>query len=479
MPDCLIVVGMHRSGTSALAGALHRLGVDFGANLVAAQHDNVRGYYEHRRILALHDRLLTACGSSWDDPAPRDWEAAAGRDRAELFRGELRSILEEEFGTSELWGVKDPRLSRLLPLWLPVLEAVGATPHVLVASRAVVEIASSLARRNGFSREKSARLWSLHVLEAERASRHLPRAFVDFEGLLGDPTAALTRAGRQLGVRWPREPAAAGAALAEFLDSGLRHQSPRDAGAEEGWGRLAGVVPLLVAALAGAAGDPGATGPFDRAARELAEVVAGVDPVMLEHLHQFARREAEREMWARGGSLQDQLAAASERLGGGLEAIERDLGSLVERLALLERELARQAGERGERTAEVDRTLGHLTAALAATEGGIRHLRTSEADLRAKVVRWEVEVGIEEKLVTIEQKLGVAEAALDHLARRADAARDRAGALFGHAEHVESGLASLEARISALEGRRPWLRRIASRLRGLLRRGAAADSSPS
>jgi len=70
MRDCLIVLGMHRSGTSALAGAAHRLGVAVGSDILEAQDDNVRGYYEQRAILDLHERLLAAWSTSWDDLAP-------------------------------------------------------------------------------------------------------------------------------------------------------------------------------------------------------------------------------------------------------------------------------------------------------------------------------------------------------------------------------------------------------------------------
>ncbi len=63
----IIVLGMHRSGTSALAGALALLGVDMGRSLLAPADDNVRGLWEHEELVRLHDRLLSAFESSWDD----------------------------------------------------------------------------------------------------------------------------------------------------------------------------------------------------------------------------------------------------------------------------------------------------------------------------------------------------------------------------------------------------------------------------
>ena len=78
----LIVLGMHRSGTSAFSGVLNLLGVDLGAHLLPASNTNQSGYWEHEEIVAVHDRLLMALGSSWDDPSPLPpnwWNSEPGR----------------------------------------------------------------------------------------------------------------------------------------------------------------------------------------------------------------------------------------------------------------------------------------------------------------------------------------------------------------------------------------------------------------
>ena len=64
----VIVLGMHRSGTSALAGTLQRLGLDLGDGLMPANAENERGFFEHLEIVDIHDRLLATLDSSWDDP---------------------------------------------------------------------------------------------------------------------------------------------------------------------------------------------------------------------------------------------------------------------------------------------------------------------------------------------------------------------------------------------------------------------------
>src|SRR5580700_8927125 len=83
----LVVLGMHRSGTSALTGMLHHLGVALGSRLMAATPDNPRGYWEHSDIVAVHERLMTALGWGWDDirslPAGFEREEPAQTARSE------------------------------------------------------------------------------------------------------------------------------------------------------------------------------------------------------------------------------------------------------------------------------------------------------------------------------------------------------------------------------------------------------------
>src|SRR5215469_9555194 len=71
----VFVLGMHRSGTSAVTRVLNLLGVELGTGLMAASPDNERGYWEHLGIVQEHDQLLEALGSSWDDvrALPPDW----------------------------------------------------------------------------------------------------------------------------------------------------------------------------------------------------------------------------------------------------------------------------------------------------------------------------------------------------------------------------------------------------------------------
>src|SRR5579864_4713795 len=93
----LVVLGMHRSGTSALTGMLHHLGVALGDRLMAATPDNPRGYWEHGDIVAIHERLMATLGWGWDDI--RSLPAGFEREEpAQAARRELTAILVRDFG---------------------------------------------------------------------------------------------------------------------------------------------------------------------------------------------------------------------------------------------------------------------------------------------------------------------------------------------------------------------------------------------
>lgn len=196
----VVVLGMHRSGTSLVAGCLQRLGVDFGPRLMPPNADNPRGYFEHKDVVNLHDRLLLALDRSWDDPSPfpRDW--LLDQERLVPYREPLLSVIRRDFPAVPLWGLKDPRLCRLLPWWETLWPETDSRPLFILVRRAPQEVADSLARREGMSAAKAHLLWLRHVLEAERWTRPHERLLVDFADFRADEPAALEPIRRRLAL---------------------------------------------------------------------------------------------------------------------------------------------------------------------------------------------------------------------------------------------------------------------------------------
>lgn len=220
MSRSLIIAGMHRSGTSALAGALHALGVDFGPQTMPSSEANPKGYFEHVGIYRAHEVLLAKLSRSWSDlrPLPEKW---LQQPVVNEFRQTLKELLQQDFSTSRIWGVKDPRLCRLLPVWLPLLDELKIAPSVLIPLRHPAEVSESLWRRDGLDREQGGLLWLLHLLETEQATRGRPRMFARYSDLLADPNKMISQIADAFQLNWPNPEQTELAN--KFIEPALRH----------------------------------------------------------------------------------------------------------------------------------------------------------------------------------------------------------------------------------------------------------------
>ena len=180
---CFFVLGMHRSGTSALTRVINLLGVTLSSKLLPANDGNPTGYWESERAYDLDERCLREALSSWLDWTPLEFPSSAPRDR--LIR-DASEYLRAEFAETPLFALKDPRFCRLFPEWAEALATVGVAPNVVILLRNPKEIAKSLRSRDGMRIEMAYFLWLRYLLDAERATRGLPRAIVAYEDLLRD-----------------------------------------------------------------------------------------------------------------------------------------------------------------------------------------------------------------------------------------------------------------------------------------------------
>lgn len=220
----ILVLGMHRSGTSAVTRVLNLLGVALGDRLLPKAADNESGFWEHGGIVEVHDALLHALGRSWHDlrPLPDGWLHS---DAAQAAKTKLAELIESDFAGVPLWAVKDPRLCRLLPLWRELLGELGIEPCALGVLRHPDEVARSLRDRDGFQLEQGRLLWLEHVADAERDSREWDRCIVAYDDLLSDWRPVMDRVGAELSIDWPVGPEHAAAAVDAFLDVGQRHHA--------------------------------------------------------------------------------------------------------------------------------------------------------------------------------------------------------------------------------------------------------------
>jgi hypothetical protein len=218
----VLVLGMHRSGTSAAAGTLVRLGLTPPRTMFPASADNPGGFYESVAVSGLNDLLLHAAGCTWSDCLAFD--AARFDDRARSQASEIvTAALREEFANAPAFLVKDPRLSLTLPLWLPALDALSTTCAALLVVRHPMEVVRSLRLRDRLPEEAMAAVWLHHILEAEHTTRSLPRAIVFYDDLMADWRACLTRASRFAGAIWPGDLVRCQPGIDAFLNRSFRH----------------------------------------------------------------------------------------------------------------------------------------------------------------------------------------------------------------------------------------------------------------
>ncbi len=212
---------MHRSGTSALGGALEPLGLTVGKTVMPPnpERGNPKGFYENLALTQLHDRFLTSIKSTWHDPKPLRNRQFSGFS-ARRFREELLQLLIDEFGQGRPL-IKDPRLCRLMPLWLPLIKKRFPLARFILPIRHPVEVAYSLLKRDQFTLDLGLKLWVVHVLEGERATRGFTRLFTTYDRLTQSPLETAVHLARGLGLSVETVTAA----VSGQIDPTLRHHA--------------------------------------------------------------------------------------------------------------------------------------------------------------------------------------------------------------------------------------------------------------
>ena len=219
----IVVLGMHRSGTSAMTRALQVLGVELGDNLMpAATQNNESGFFEDIDINKLNIEILQVLGYNWHSLACTDLTEQQELDLG-VLHPKAAALLRTKLQNSRYFGLKDPRICRLLPFWQQVFAELGLDVHYLIASRNPISVAQSLAKRDGFELEKGHLLWQEHMLNSLLLTANCSRVVVDFDQLLAQPDKQLARIAQQFEL--PFDPASDNYQQYrnEFLKDSLRH----------------------------------------------------------------------------------------------------------------------------------------------------------------------------------------------------------------------------------------------------------------
>ncbi len=192
----IIVLGMHRSGTSAVIRLLNMMGAYLGPpeTVKGANRENPKGFWENEQIVEIDKKVLGAQGCLWNRLATFD-SAKLHEEKLATARRRARDVIVR-LDACRPWAVKDPRMCLLMPFWRPMLEV----PVCVLVHRNPMEVAMSLATRNRIPLTVGVALWELHLLEALRGSAGLPRRIIQYEHLLAHPVETVRELCQALGA---------------------------------------------------------------------------------------------------------------------------------------------------------------------------------------------------------------------------------------------------------------------------------------
>lgn len=446
----LIVLGMHRSGTSVLARILNLMGLYLGPEGMStgANSENPKGFWERRDIRLLNDAVLHSVGCDWDRVSALDL-AAVPEEMQEAFDEVARRILLE-MDAHRPWFIKEPRLCLLLPLWRRHLEV----PLVVSTHRDPLEVAASLQRRNDMPMEAGLELWEYYTRSAAVASRGLPAVSILHSELMSDPEAVARRLHDE---------------LLELGVQGLRPVTSRE---------LAGFIDHRLYRERGGRRDMDAYRDCRQARMYRSLIEQGESTVQTVPVGDWAAlREYERGL----APIPAPIARRVRASGYDAFMLDERLKSSVRRMGRIESELEARLEERfGQLEAEVQALRGQdpangaseqpgsLADAVAGRERAERELEKRYAELAAAARELADARQDAAKGTAAGKKLRALRSQAQELKDKIEALRRERRKLTAALEHERTRSAALQTQMEALTGSTSW--RMTAPLRALVRR---------
>ena len=201
MRHIILILGCHRSGTSLVSKAMECLGAQHHEQALWKGKDNPTGFFEDRDVLDANNYLLKHClQMGWDSAGPIDWKSINPVD-AQQGQEYCTRLIAERSAQFPIWALKEPRMCRVLPFWIPALEASGAQVSVVRVVRHPLAVADSLMRRNSMSLDDALALWMAYSQDARQG---VPEAWesvvVGYQDFIARPKETLFKISARLGL---------------------------------------------------------------------------------------------------------------------------------------------------------------------------------------------------------------------------------------------------------------------------------------
>lgn len=216
----MLVLGMHRSGTSAVTRGLKVLGVELGDKALDSGGDNKKGFWEDSDFKKLNIEMLDAINHDWDSIE----HITRGDVDTLLSKGFLEKavlLITKKIKGTKVFGLKDPRASILLTFWMVVFEHLSLSVSYVIAVRNPRSVVESLSVRSNMNRTKAYLLWLDYTITVLRHTKKRRRVVIDYDYLLFAPDSELTRIAKAIDLKV--EPIELEVYKGQFLDNGLRH----------------------------------------------------------------------------------------------------------------------------------------------------------------------------------------------------------------------------------------------------------------
>ena len=337
----LLILGMHRSGTSAVTRVVNMLGADIGDNLIPPGDDNPTGFWEHAEVVQINEELLKGLGRTWYDmrDMSQGWlDSAAGRKAFE----KAVQLIRRDFGTSRLCAVKDPRMCLTARVWVNAFRAAEFDVACLFVARDPREVVESLHRRNDWPRMSLYLMWVQYLLEAVARTQDCPRTMVTYDQVMTDWRKEMKRIASDLHFSWP----VAGEVVAEeidrFVDPHQRHHQievgfERSAQSESGVPALVGKLYKDCLALTDGKGGWETFSDQRAGFRKAAELYAAhVDRLLTERWDAESRAQTAESALTERGSMQRAIEQTVRRsrdeIEAGLTRLAQDVAALAQQV---------------------------------------------------------------------------------------------------------------------------------------------------
>ncbi len=185
----MIVLGMHRSGTSLITRLLHEMGAFVGdeSELLPKMDCNAEGFWERQDVHDVNEAALASMRATWDAPLNAIDGQLSDRGKGE-FEYNAEAVVEK-LNQHTLWVIKDPRMSLLFRFWQPLLDS----PVSVVSWRHPLEVAASLKTRDGLPFVYGLALWELYMVKALQSVQNIPYCLISYSDLMRTPITTIEK----------------------------------------------------------------------------------------------------------------------------------------------------------------------------------------------------------------------------------------------------------------------------------------------